>query len=268
VLVFLRIAMRFLCPNKLSLQMRDWTVLLLVSVTLTLLHYGAVAPAAAAAVDLRFLPAGDLEIAAAKELLFPVDRVSLNITSFDSALLQEVNKTWVNTTRHLSESGGANASHPIDHVAQGLCFTRILQEAADRVVLAVEAQCTPVDVQDGNCSDVVQGAADRALLDRGWTSPAIEVLSEASQLPFHLDSLNSTGSGGVGPGDYDILIGIAKLVAERIKPEVERAAALFHSDGLAGISSALQPVAGNSSATNLYIIIFFGKDSTQHCLGT
>jgi len=50
-----------------------------------------------------------------------------------------------------------------------------------------------------------------------------------------LDSLNSTGSGGVGPGDYDILIGIAKLVAERIKPEVER---------------TLQPLFGEARARN------------------
>ncbi|KAK4531385.1 hypothetical protein CCYA_CCYA08G2242 [Cyanidiococcus yangmingshanensis] len=197
--------------------------------------------------------------------LFESGRLALNISTFDSALLEDVNKTWENTTRHLGAST-ANGSRTL-HPSEGLCFNRVLQEAAGSVVSTVETFCTPADVQDGNCSDIIRSSTARSLFSLGWTSTDVEIISEASQLPFILASLNSTGSG-LGGSEYDLLVGLAKLVAERIKPNVEGVASAFRSAALAGIGSMLQNEAVNASSTNLYIILLFGKEPTQHCLSS
>jgi hypothetical protein len=196
--------------------------------------------------------------------LNPVRHLSLNVSTFDSALLEDVNMIWENTTRHLSESV-SNRSRNSTRPSEGICINRLLQEAAESIVSSIESFCTPVEVQDGNCSAIIQGTAVRSLFSLGWTSPDVEIISEASQLPFYLDSLNSTGTDTGGASEYDLLIGLAKLVAERIKPNIQRAATTFQSAALAGIGSVLQNESTNATTSNLYIILLFGTESSQHC---
>lgn len=155
-----------------------------------------------------------------------------------------------------------------------LCFNAKLLRSAQNISTELLRPCTPAQVTNGTCPSLTEGEVIRVLFVNAWVSRSVQLLTQASALPFTVESLDDENNPVVARlanlSASGLIAGAGNANASGVLLEPDRrlvgiGAALKQRGAGADADAAATAAAG--AGTNLYVTLLTGVDEGESCIG-